>query len=221
MPTTPPLTRADWVDDRLRAEILVGRIAPGERIPVERLATAWGVSATPIRESLRRLSGEGLVTLLPQRGARVAAVDARLAADVYGVRLALEPLALRQSMIRAARSESEQTSFANDVVVARDRLMGSHASTEEFYADHREFHRVLLSRCANRVLIDQIEQLTDRARLFQLLGGAPVRRSDHRREHTDIAGLVVARDVDGAVEALTSHLLLTLEVIVRMAENRT
>ncbi|NDH48036.1 MAG: GntR family transcriptional regulator, partial [Acidimicrobiia bacterium] len=49
----PPRTRAQWVDDRLRDEILVGRIAPGERIPVERLATTWGVSPTPIRESLR------------------------------------------------------------------------------------------------------------------------------------------------------------------------
>jgi DNA-binding GntR family transcriptional regulator len=217
MPATPPLTRADWVDDRLREEILVGAIAPGERIAVERLAIAWGVSATPIRESLRRLAGEGLVTLLPQRGARVAAVDARLASDVYGVRLVLEPMALRQSMIRAARSESDHTAFVGDVTAARERLLGPHDSTNEYYLDHREFHRTLLSRCANRVLVEQIEQLTDRARLFQLLGGAAVRRSDHRREHADIADAVIAGDADRAVDALTSHLLLTLEVISRLA----
>ena len=220
MPTTPPLTRADWVDDRLRAEMLAGRIAPGERVPVDRLAARWGVSATPIRESLRRLAGEGLVTLMPQRGARVAAIDARLAADIYGVRLALEPLALRQSMIGAARSEAEHHSFATEVSTARERLLGHHDSVNEFYTDHRQFHRTLLSRCANRVLIEQIEQLTDRARLFQLLGGASIRRTDHRREHADLADLVIARDVDGAVEALASHLMLTLEVIARMAENQ-
>ncbi|MGA0205557.1 MAG: GntR family transcriptional regulator, partial [Ilumatobacteraceae bacterium] len=65
-----PVTRADWADERLRAEILTGRLRPGDRIPVERLAEAWGVSATPIRESLRRLAGDGLVDLTPQRGAR-------------------------------------------------------------------------------------------------------------------------------------------------------
>jgi len=214
----PPLTRADWVDDRLRVEILVGRIAPGERIPVERLASVWGVSATPIRESVRRLAGEGLVTLLPQRGARVATIDARLAADIYSVRSTLEPMALRQSMIHAARSESERSAFVSEVATSRDRLLGQHASTDDFYVDHRDFHRVLLSRCANRVLIEQIEQLADRARLFQLLGATPGRRGDHRREHDELAELVIAGDVDGAVEAITEHLMLTLEVIQRLTD---
>jgi DNA-binding GntR family transcriptional regulator len=68
------------------------------------------------------------------------------------------------------------------------------------------------------VLIEQIEQLTDRARLFQLLGATPGRRGDHRREHDELAELVIAGDVDGAVEALTEHLMLTLEVIQRLTD---
>ncbi|NDA77385.1 MAG: GntR family transcriptional regulator [Actinobacteria bacterium] len=214
----PPRTRAQWVDDRLRDEILVGRIAPGERVPVERLATTWGVSPTPIRESLRRLAGEGLITLLPQRGARVAHIDASLATDIYSVRLVLEPMALRQSMLRAATTDDARREFVADVTTARDALLGHHDSAEAFYVDHRRFHRALLSRCANQVLIGQVEQLTDRARLFQLLGAAPVRRSDHRREHADIADAVMNGDVDGAVDALTAHLMLTLEVVGRLAE---
>jgi DNA-binding GntR family transcriptional regulator len=206
------------VDDQLRVEILVGRIAPGERIPVERLAAAWGVSATPIRESVRRLAGEGLVALLPQRGARVATIDARLAADIYSVRSTLEPMALRQSMVHAAESESEHAAYLSDVATSRDRLMGQHASTNDFYVDHRDFHRALLSRCPNRVLIEQIEQLTDRARLFQLLGATPARRGDHRREHDELAESVIAGDVDGAVEVLTAHLMRTLEVIRRLTD---
>lgn len=216
MLSTPPLTRTDWVDDRLRAEILTGSIAPRERVPVERLARGWNVSATPSRESLRRLAGEGLITLLPQRGARVATIDARLASDIYAVRAVLEPMALRQSMLHAARTEVEHDAFVVDVIRARDRLLESHLSIDEFVVAHRDFHRTLLSRCTNRVLIEQIGQLTDRARLFQLLGGAANRRSDHRREHAELARLIIARDVDGAVDAVTSRLVLTLEVIARM-----
>ena len=213
----PPHTRAQWVDDRLREEILLGRLQPGERVAVERLASDWGVSATPIRESLRRLAGEGLVTLLPQRGARVSSVDAQLAADIYSVRITLEPMALRQSMLAAV---DDHSAFADEVGIARDQLLGPHASAVDVYRDHRRFHRVLLSRCPNRVLIEQIESLTDRARLFQILGSAPLRGGSHRNEHATIAGHVMSRDVDGAVEALTSHLMLTLDVVRRMVESR-
>ncbi|MFM8846531.1 MAG: GntR family transcriptional regulator [Actinomycetota bacterium] len=216
MTASPPRTRAQWVDDRLREEILEGALRPGDRVPVERLATVWGVSATPIRESLRRLAGEGLVTLLPQRGARVSNVDAKLAADVYGVRLALEPMALRQSMLAAATDDDRWALFAREVREASDRLLAVHTVPTDFYRAHRAFHRTLLSRCPNQVLIGQIEQLTDRARLFQLLGAAPARRSDHRLEHASIADATIARDVDAAVGALVSHLLLTLSVIEGM-----
>jgi len=216
----PPLTRTDWVDDRLRAAILTGSIAPGERVPVERLANAWGVSATPIRESLRRLAGEGLITLLPQRGARVATIDARLAADIYGVRVVLEPMALRQSMLCAARSPIEHASYVDEVIGACDRLFASHASIHDVAEAHREFHRVLLSRCPNRVLVEQIEQLTDRSRLFRLLGAAPTRPGDPAAEHRAIADVAVGRDVEAAVEALTAHLVRTLEVVDRLAEKQ-
>ena len=61
MTATPAPTRADWVDARLRSDILSGALPPGERLVVADLADRYGVSPTPLREALRRLAAEGLV----------------------------------------------------------------------------------------------------------------------------------------------------------------
>ena len=103
MTATPAPTRADWVDALLRAGILSGELAPGSRLVVADLADRYGVSPTPLREALRRLAAEGLVEWLPQRGARVASATRRDAEDLYELRLALEPVALGQSIAEADR----------------------------------------------------------------------------------------------------------------------
>ena len=71
-----PPTLAEWVDARLRSAILSGELVAGQKLRSEHLAAQWGVSPTPLREAFQRLAGEGMVAIEPQRGARVAAIDA-------------------------------------------------------------------------------------------------------------------------------------------------
>src|SRR3954447_25004822 len=82
----------------VRELILDGVLSPGERIRQETLATEYGVSRIPVREALRQLESEGLVTLVPHSGARVARVDFDECVELYQMREALEPEVLRESV---------------------------------------------------------------------------------------------------------------------------
>ena len=91
-PEAGPRTRAEWAEDHLRRAIITGDLAPGERVFVEQLSATWRLSATPLREALRTLAGQGLIVLDAQRGARVAKVSVDEMMEVYELRLIVEPL---------------------------------------------------------------------------------------------------------------------------------
>lgn len=205
-PVAPP-TRSEWTDSHLRAEILSGRLQPGERIPVERLAETWGVSPTPIRESVRRLAGEGLVDLAPQRGARVAAIDATVAAEIYAVRLLLEPVALRESVGLGRDAAFERA--VTDSFVALTKARGS----ADQHDRHRAFHLVVMSRCANRTLLAEIESLMDRSRLFQFVAKPFARGTAHADDHRLLMEAAVAGRVDDTIRVHTAHLANTLRAV--------
>lgn len=205
-PVAPP-TRSEWTDGHLRAEILSGRLKPGDRIPVERLAEVWGVSPTPIRESVRRLAGEGLVELAPQRGARVASIDATVAAEIYAVRLLLEPVALRESIGRG-RDESFERMVTESFVA----LTKARGATDQ-HDRHRAFHLVIMSRCANRTLLGQIESLMDRSRLFQFAAKPIVRGTAHADDHRLLMEAAVVGDVEATIRVHTTHLASTLRAV--------
>src|SRR5215468_5062472 len=110
-----PTTRAEWAHTRLKAAILTGELAPGTKLVAEELAARWAVSPTPLREAFQRLGGHGLVELTSQRGARVAPFSLDEAAELYELRLLLEPRALRASL------EASDEAHRGDVRAAHDR----------------------------------------------------------------------------------------------------
>ncbi len=94
--------RSETLVDALREAILTGRYAPGARLVQDDLAAAFGVSRIPLREALRRLEGEGLVVISPNRGAIVRPLAPKDVVDLYDLRLALESLAIRRAAERFA-----------------------------------------------------------------------------------------------------------------------
>lgn len=219
MTSTAPQTRADWVDDRLREAILRGELRPGEKLTAAALAARWDVSQTPLREAFQRLAAEGLVELRPQRGARVAAASTRDAEEVYELRLALEPRALRDSL------RSSDGLHRQEIAAAHRRYEQAVANAgKDFTAvldAHRDFHAVLLSRCTNRRLLDLVLELAEHSQWFQVLAvGAPSGHHDVIAEHRSLCDDALAGRVDDAVHHLEEHLRLTVEG-VRGARSET
>jgi GntR family carbon starvation induced transcriptional regulator len=206
-PAAMPPTRSEWVDAQLRRAILNGEFAPGEKLRAEHLAERWGVSPTPLRETLMRLAGEGFVVIEPQRGARVAPLDLESAIEIYELRLLLDPVALDRS-IRAGGE-----ALVADVRAAHSHLEARHPSMADYFEAHRDFHLALVSHCPNRRMVRQVEQLLDHSQRFQAIGVRTVRRGDPRIEHLQLVDAVVAGDRREATKVLKAHLQATLDAV--------
>jgi DNA-binding GntR family transcriptional regulator len=202
-----PETRADWALRRLRTAILTGEFPPGTKLRAEELAERWAVSPTPLREAFQRLGGAGLVEVSPQRGARVAEFTLDDAADLYALRLRLEPPALRQSLRRS--DDAHRRAIAD----AHDRLAAAR-SLEEGNDAHLAFHAALLARCPSPWTLRVIELLSEQAQRYLLLGAQAFRRGPGgAAEHAALRDAALAGDVDGCVALLEQHLRGTLDSV--------
>lgn len=212
MADAAPITRADWAHQRLRAAILTGELAPGTKLVTDELAARWSVSPTPLREAFQRLGGHGLVELTSQRGARVAPFSLDEAADLYELRLLLEPRALRASLSAsdAAHRAQVQAAYARyDAALHADPI-----EPVEVADAHVAFHATLLARCPSAWMRRLVAQLAEHAQRYQLLGAHRYRRgSDPEREHLALRDAAMRRQVDRAVDILVRHLEGTLRAV--------
>lgn len=186
----------------LQEGILVGRWAAGERLHQEQLAAELGISRTPLREALRRLASEGLVELLPHRGARVADQGRGIVIDSYYARLAIETEAARI----AARRRT-----ADDLATMRRAIAGLDAriAIDRAFDLNRRFHLALVAGSHNEYLNRFARQLWA-SRLAmpiyqrQTIGWAeaPLQNA----QHAAIADAIEAADEDGAGALVHDHI---------------
>ena len=127
---------ASGIIDRIRADILSGAFGAGERIKIAELAERYAVSAMPIREALRTLDGEGLVTIIPNKGARVRSVDSDFVRNLYDIRGALEAMLVEyacNNMTFTARQEIESIQAELEQAVGRDDMVDVLTANARFH----------------------------------------------------------------------------------------
>src|SRR5436305_15298652 len=112
-----PASRTEVVLEEIRRGILTRELQPGQPLVEAELAQRLGVSKTPVREALKILSGSGLVTFSPYKGASVCTVDRDLAQNVFDLRLLLEPEAVERS-VRGTKNPTARFKEANRVLAA-------------------------------------------------------------------------------------------------------
>ncbi|MBW6506552.1 MAG: GntR family transcriptional regulator [Rhodobacteraceae bacterium] len=206
-----PKTRKETLSSRivadLRASIVRGDLAPGEKINLDRLREAQDVSISPLREAMSRLVADGLVMFEDQRGYSVTPVSATNLAEITRLRVALETMALRASIAAGDLDWESQVMGALYRLRTTPRGAGSPAAWE---AAHTEFHLALL-RGANMPLLlhfcAQLRSLQDRYRAIYL-GDLPAGR-DVQAEHDAIAAAACGRNADLAASRLVAHIEAT------------
>ncbi len=207
-------TRVDWAADRMRAAIVSGELAPGEKLRTGELADKLALSPTPLREALQRLAAEGLVELSPQRGARVAPLDLVDGLDVYRVRLMLEPAALADA-VRADPGPDWDRRVAAALAEVNRTTLAEPFDPVAFSAVHLAFHQLLLEPCGSPWLLRISRQLAHHSTRFQFLSTGL--RGGMRHvvgEHNRLAALVAERDADTAAEALRRHIQDTVDHVL-------
>ena len=162
----------------LRQAILKGELQPGERLMEIQLADKMGVSRTPIREAIRKLEKEGLVTMIPRKGAEVAGISEKMLKDVLEVRMTLETLAFRLAMKNVTpadiqKMEEYERSFAE--AVQKKDLVAMAAADEAFHfviydiADNEKLKELLNNLRENmyRYRMEYLKDEEDRQTLLE------------------------------------------------------
>jgi DNA-binding GntR family transcriptional regulator len=198
--------RADSVVDRayerIRALILDGEVLPGARLGQVELAEQLGISRTPVREALGRLTGEGLVEFLPNRGFRAAGLVIDQVVRRLEVRLLLEPGIARL----AAERRTDEHLAALDAAIAREEAATGRVAAHDA---SRDFHLVLAEATGNRELVSVFASLW----IVEIGRRLLARRSAEEEwtgsdasEHRLIAAAVEARDGAKAAQIMESHI---------------
>ncbi|MGC2454659.1 MAG: GntR family transcriptional regulator [Pseudolabrys sp.] len=213
-----PSTQTINVYDRLREDLLSGRLEPGRKLQMRFLTEAYQVGQTPLREALNRLTAEGLVDSHEQRGFYVTQISRSELEELTKTRCWVESLALRQAMAASTPQWEEA------LVVAHHRLSRTPRSlnAEQFEDNpewerlHRIFHRTLIAQCGSRSLIAFCDQLADQLYRYRRLSIQKAFPGRHvADEHHAIVNAALSGDADKAAALLTDHFTATAEVILK------
>ena len=162
------------VYEELKMQILTGEIKPGTRMMEVELADGMGVSRTPIREAIRKLEKEGLVTIEPRRGAYASEASVEDMVDILEVRQELEGLAASLAATRITEEYKKQM-----IEAAENFKCGlEEGDTEKLIQSDTLFHHVIVDATENNVLVNMVEQLQERVLRFRYLYYSDFRRAE-------------------------------------------
>lgn len=214
-------TRTDGIYQRIRADILSGRLVPGARLKFPELSQRYETSVGAAREVLTKLAADGLVVTRAHQGYVVTPLSHQDLAELTQARVELESLVLRLAVLEgdiqwesravAAHHVLERTTFRNPADPAHP--------SDEWSVAHAGFHAALLSGCGNQRLVGMARSLRQEAELYLQwsvsFGTEPDR--DLPGEHRRILEAAVARDADRAAELLRDHIAHTAQLLITCA----
>ena len=212
-----PIALYQEVAERLRQRIFSHELPPGTWVDEQALAEHYGISRTPLREALKVLASEGLVTLKPRRGCYVTEISERDLDEVFAVMSMLEGECARTSAMKASAADLE-------------RLRAIHTDLENaaaagdidgFFEANQAFHLALQEIADNRWLLQVIEDLRKVIKLSRhhsLFSDGRLAQS--LAEHRDILQALLARDGSRAEELMRTHILSGRAALARIAATK-
>ena len=199
-PSSPQLS--EHVYQRIKDEIFDFRLLPGDSFTESELAARMGVSRTPVREALVRLSQEGYVELSFRRGWRVPTLDFERFDELYDLRVILETAAVRKLCAGATASDLDPLN-PPWMVPVEERVGDGQAIARLDEA----FHAQLVAAAGNREMSRMHREITERIRIIRRLDFTQSQRiQDTYQEHAKILRAILQRRVDQALLLLRSHI---------------
>ncbi len=214
-----PSTLRSRVEEYLRAAIMQGRLKGGDKLREHELCEQLSISRPTLREALRTLEAERLITIEPHRGPTVVRLTAKAARDLYALRALLEGYAAHE-FARLASAEAIERLRRSVAALRQQAGSGDQAG---LLAAKREFYDVLLSGCDNDLVKDMLPGLLSRINLLRATSfSSPQRLPQSLAEIDRIFARIAARDPEGAQAAARDHIVnaerAALEVLRRQQE---
>jgi DNA-binding GntR family transcriptional regulator len=213
-----PITRQplhELAIDRLRDLIVHGDLSPGERLNERLLSERLGISRTPLREAIKLLATEGLVRLLPNRGAQVAPLDARRLSDTLQVMGAMEALAGELACRQAS------TASIAGIRALHDEMLAKYAARDlaGYFRCNQAIHLKIVEAGGNPVLAGTYRQLNANVLRARYMANLSQERWDAAvHEHEAIIAALEARDAPRLTRLLREHLALKLAAVLNAVE---
>lgn len=208
-----PVRRAADSGDRayhaLRQALVDFRFRPGERIREARIASEMALSRTPVREALNRLASEGFVTLVPNRGFFVRALDIDDLLDIHELRAIVESAAFARMCRRA---DDAQIAALADYWQSVQPAYAAHDADAILEADEG-FHMMIAGASGNSEIVALLPTINARIRFIRRILIDHARHDDDLvADHTQIVAAALARDAEGGAVLMRSHIELTVHV---------
>ena len=210
--SAPPRLLHETVVDRLRDRIVQGDLAPGTKLNERVLCEALGTSRTPLREALKFLASEGLVNLLPNRGAIVAPLDRDSVGQMFTVMGALEALAGELACVHASEAE------LNDIRALHYQMLAHHGRGElaEYFRCNQEIHLRIVEASGNEPLANIYRSLNAHVRRARYMANLSRERWDQAiAEHNEILDALTQRDGPRLQGLLRDHLANKLVLVMQ------
>lgn len=193
----------DVVFNTLRLAILKGELEPGERLMEIQLAERLGVSRTPIREAIRKLELEGLVLMIPRKGAEVAKISEKSLREVLEVRRSLEELAIELTCQRISEEELKELEKAKTAFAEATQK----GEPMEIAESDEYFHYLIYQATANSRLVQILNNLREQMYRYRL---EYIKDADKRQilvvEHEHILQAIRNRNITEAKNAVRKHI---------------
>jgi len=203
----PSETVAESSYRRIRADIIFGRLLPGQKLKLDSLKDAYGTSISTLREILNRLSSEGLVLAEGQRGFKVAPVSIADLKEIAALRLLLETHALAQSIADGDTDWEARLVSAHYKLTRMEEVMasGDTSKAEDWKRYDWEFHQALISACGSNLLMETHSAVFDKYLRYQMVA-LSYRGEVASTEHRQLLEAALGRDEKTAKKILTLHI---------------
>jgi len=209
---------SEEIADILRENIISGNINPGEKVNEYQVAKLLNISRPPIREAFRLLAAEGLITLVPRKGAFVSKMSSREVKEIYEMKSMMESFAVRLAIPILDEKEVSEL----DPIL---RLMEEKIKENNFKQIQRlniEFHRRMIRMSKNQKLVHFYESIILPIRRYQRIGlSAPTSWETSLQEHRNIVEAIRSENIELAERLIRGHTMkATARVIKRLEENK-
>lgn len=208
----PGETLAEYATRTLRDRIVLVDLAPGAPLDDEAFGRELGVGRTPVREAIKRLEVERLVTVFPRRGTFVATVDLTELAEISQIRAELEPLAASRAALHATPAQREQM---RDLVSELAHL-DTTAPARELLRHDLTVHRAIHAASASTHLAEALTRYGNLSTRMWVVLGDRLDVGAHIDEHVELLTSVIERDADRAAAIAREH-VQSFEAMVRAA----
>jgi DNA-binding GntR family transcriptional regulator len=192
---------------RIRADIIFGRLVPGQKLRLESLKESYETSISTLREVLNRLSSEGLVVAEGQRGFEVSPMSVADLKEIAALRLLLETHALEQSFTYGEVEWEARLVSAHYKLSRMESVMasGDRTKTEDWKRYDWEFHQALISACGSKLLMETHSAIFDKYLRYQMVA-LSYRGDVAAKEHKQLLDAALKRDGETAKRVLVLHI---------------